>query len=238
MNRALEWHYIEPNTYQEHDVILCASNPRWYLVQNCSFERAPYWHVDALAVIEQITGQDGATKYIANKLNETAVRLGEEGWDWDTLAQAMYRTEKQLSIDVGGRERYKSELLEAHNDAMSDIRTGSVSKEQFCPFIASELIEILQESLEIEVDVAYPTFVIGADLLYKHFNDIGKVQGTDTVYDRCKELAHKFLASEFNVSTRSEYDCLHDFLKETYPKEWTEELDSESISDAGVTDKL
>ena len=67
----------------------------------------------------------------------------------------------------------------------------------------------------------YVIFALGSDLLDNYNlgenNDL-KLE-TDSYYEYCKKIADDFYSSEYNVSSKSIYACLEDYLGNTFKRE-------------------
>ncbi len=63
----------------------------------------------------------------------------------------------------------------------------------------------------MENEKNYIIFVLGFDLLNEELSNHEDSE-CDIAYEKCKKIAEDFLESEFNVNTKSLYDCLADYV--------------------------
>lgn len=62
-------------------------------------------------------------------------------------------------------------------------------------------------------DRNYIIFILGYDLLNKQLKESDQPE-CDLAFKQCGELADEFINSEYNVGTRSLYECLEDFISD------------------------
>lgn len=62
-------------------------------------------------------------------------------------------------------------------------------------------------------DRNYIIFILGYDLLNKQLKESDQPE-CDLAFKQCGELADEFIGSEYNVGTRSLYECLEDFISD------------------------
>jgi hypothetical protein len=60
---------------------------------------------------------------------------------------------------------------------------------------------------------SYIIFILGYDLLNEDLRESEESE-CDLAFEKCEKLADEFLNSRFNLSTKSLYECIKDFLEE------------------------
>ncbi len=78
---------------------------------------------------------------------------------------------------------------------------------------AKTILDSFKHRVRNEEDMNYVVFVLGYDLLNEELSSVPYPE-CDLAYDRCKNIAEDFLNSEYNVNTKSLYDCLNDYIED------------------------